>query len=382
MPNWVHNGITVSGPGTVIYPLAKKIVDRSIQIDKTTTSESQKSETICRCYIDDFKTDHRNHSLCHGTLQELIHESKHYEEFREVIEPEGILVDFDTNLFIDTKYPDTAKGVSDSKNIHDLTSDEEIVDMFLSFDTKWDNQNTIYSIALLEMCMDIDPDLGALCTAYGGGSEELLHFENACIVVNQVNFEDEIRIGQHVLYKSQTNRNGLVRYETADHSLSRDTWQVFEYLYKQKDDADVFARNICNKLLENVTELIDIHYSINICRSGWLVTFKAQSDQLLAGKFYKAISDFNYPIYSDSQLTDMPYVGMPHFYTIGKFIGNTVPVKFDGSDVPTFVYGEAIPEWTKLGKTAPTKRTVFNPNSEDETDPYKYEDLTDGEAPF
>lgn len=356
MANWVHNGLTVYGDSIVLRDLAEKVLDVTNEIAKTSDNPSQLVDEIYGIYKDGLKDNKKSYMLHHGTLQEIVHSSKEYEEYREVLDPMGVLVDFDPTMHIET----------------DL--DKLITSITFTFDTKWNNQNTLFSIALLELASTLDEKSLAVdgksedCYIEASGSEELLQFENSCIVVNKLKVNNDVVVGPRVLYQSYTNRNQLIREELKK-EIDLQTFDIVSY---ENIDPDLIAEEIVEHVLSNTT-LEHIEWSAHKVKNDkavdnlddcYLITFKASSLQLLAGAFYSAIAKFGYSIYTEEYLEKYPFKAVPQFQLTGQFTGNTVPVKFKGLDTPTFVYGENNNVWYKINSGKYTSQ------------------IDDGDAPF
>ncbi len=344
MPNWVHNGVTVKGPAKVIFGMAEYIVDKSVAIDE----EDQQRGPTSRRIAPKFEKRYQSHPLAYGTLRDIVFGSKEYEEFNEIIDE--VLVDFDTEMM--TPSPDLHRS-EDGKNVYEWPEEEDTVKLLFRFDTKWKNQPALFCTALLELALQIDPELGKECMAFSSASEELLHFENACMVVNKLKVNDEWYQGPHLLYQSYTHRNSLVR---EDEMTKEPDLQIFEMKLDINEDPSLVASSICESVRESgfvpsidwTSELITDNFADPKDGNSYhYITFKCFSDQLLAGRFYQAMWEHGYSIYTSEKLDSMPYIASPYFMANGQVLGNVVPVEFGGSEVPTFVYGERFVEWFK-----------------------------------
>jgi len=349
LANMVHNYITIKGPYSVITALAKRVMNAHDQMDQISGA---RRDTLCRCAVDGFDNTHTQHIINHGVLRDMVMSTKHYDEYCEVIKPEEVKYDLDTMMstpVLKKHDPEIAEFMESEMN--------KMYELDFSFDTKWDNQNSLFSIGLLEICLDIDPVLGSLCYSKGFGSEELMHFENETLVVNRLNVNDEngVITGPHVLYKAQTHRNQLARMD--EPYLPND--QVFQYLVDSKNpmtEPEEVAHNITEFICRIASsQLPGIQYSLFEMQDGHtLITFRIASHiGLTVGLFFEAITNFNYPVWSNEHATKLGYEHLPNFQLTGQFIGNTV-TGFYIEELPTFEYGEVQAEWTEYRKPEPT----------------------------
>ena len=348
----VHNFITIKGPYSVITALAKRVMDAH---DQANHDPGARRDTLCRCAVDGFDNTHTQHIINHGVLRDMVMSTKHYDEYCEVIKPEEVKYDIDTMMstpILKKHDPEIAEFMESEMN--------KMYELDFSFDTKWDNQNSLFSIGLLELCIDIDPVLGSLCYAKGFGSEELLHFENETLVVNRLNVDDknEVITGPHVLYKAQTHRNGLVRMD--EEYLPND--QVYQYMVDGKNpmtEPEEVAHNITEFICRVASsQLPGIQYSLFELNDGHtLITFRIASHiGLTVGLFFEAITHYNYPVWSSEHTEKFGFNHMPNFQLTGQFIGNTITGHYI-EELPTFEYGEVQAEWTEYRKSEPTSVT-------------------------
>ena len=348
----VHNFITIKGPYSVITALAKRVMDAH---DQANHDPGARRDTLCRCAVDGFDNTHTQHIINHGVLRDMVMSTKHYDEYCEVIKPEEVKYDIDTMMstpILKKHDPEIAEFMESEMN--------KMYELDFSFDTKWDNQNSLFSIGLLEICIDIDPVLGSLCYSKGFGSEELLHFENETLVVNRLNVDDknEVITGPHVLYKAQTHRNGLVRMD--EEYLPND--QVYQYMVDGKNpmtEPEEVAHNITEFICRVASsQLPGIQYSLFELNDGHtLITFRIASHiGLTVGLFFEAITHYNYPVWSSEHTEKFGFNHMPNFQLTGQFIGNTITGHYI-EELPTFEYGEVQAEWTEYRKSEPTSVT-------------------------
>lgn len=348
----VHNYITIKGPYQVITALAKRVMDAHTNRDREHVG---RRDTLCRCVIDGFDNTHTQHIVNHGVLRDMVMSTKHYEEYCEVIKPEEVKYDIDTVMHtpIMKKHDPLISEFMESEM-------NKMYELDFLFDTKWDNQNSLFSTGLLELCMDIDPVLGSLCYARGFGTEELMHFENETLVVNRLNLNDEtlVTTEPHVLYKAITHRNQLVR-TNEPRQLDE---QVFHYLVDSRNpmtEPEEVAHNITEFICRVASsQFPGIQYSLFEMQDGTtLITFRVASHiGLTVGLFFEAITNFNYPVWNSERSKKMGYEHLPNFQLTGQFIGNTV-TNFYTNEYPTFEYGEVQAEWTEFRKPEPTPMT-------------------------
>ena len=198
------------------------------------------------------------------------------------------------------------------------------------------------------MAYELDQELGKLAVATSWGSEELLHFENSTLVTNQLTVNDEVIKGPVLLYKSETHRNGLLREDIT----KLPDLQVFELRLSMDHDPIKTAERVLEEINHDGMGPL-IEWNHEYIKTGQLednegyhyLTFKTTADQLMAGRFYRAVAVLGLSIYTSEVIDDMPYVAMPYFQNIGQHMGNVVPVLFDDNSFPGFIYGERLAHW-------------------------------------